>query len=53
MPVSLDRYLMLQLWQFNLEHIQGLAVALTTVMEDGCEGGQGYKEKETRKKQRK
>lgn len=50
MPVSLDRYLMLQLWQFHLEHIQGFAVAVTTVMEDGvCEGGRVREEDGGRK----
>lgn len=39
MLVSLDRYLMLLLRQFHLEHIQSLAEALTTA--GGCEGDRG------------
>ena len=32
MPLNLDRYLMLLLRQFHLEHVQSLAEALTTVI---------------------
>lgn len=37
MLVRFDRYLMLQLWQFHLEHIQCVAVVLKTVMVGGGE----------------
>ena len=37
MPLNLDRYLMLLLRQFHLEHVQSLAEALTTVIAGGRE----------------
>lgn len=37
MLVSLDRYLMLLLWQFHLDLVQLLAVVLTTIKVGGCE----------------
>lgn len=37
MLVSLDRYLMLLLWQFHLEHIQSLAEASMTLAAGACE----------------
>lgn len=37
MLVNLDRYLMLLLRQFHLEHIQSLAGALMTLTAGGCE----------------
>lgn len=36
--MCLDRYLMLLLRQFHLEHIQSLAEALMTLTAGGCEG---------------
>lgn len=37
MLVSLDGYLMLLLWQFHLDPVQVLAVALTTITVGECE----------------
>lgn len=52
MPLNLDRYLMLLLRQFHLEHIQSLAEALTTVIAGGHEGESDGESKEERASKR-